>query len=90
MDRIDEIFDLLERPDKWSLGGGRVVLWAPDFPRHLDVPGFWDPPTYYHHRVQPAFTVTLLEEDGRPLTPRVVSRRWRVSHLITTYELSAT
>ncbi len=89
MDRIDEIFDLLERPDKWFLGGGRAVLWAPEFPHYLDVPGFFDPPTWYHHPLPPMFTVTLVAEDGRALVPRVVSRRWRVSHLITTYDLGA-
>ena len=89
MDRIDEIFDLLERPDKWFLGGGRAVLWAPEFPRFLDVPGFIDSPTWYHHPLGPMFTVTLVAEDGSALVPKLVSRRWRVSHLITTYELGA-
>ncbi|HUV38638.1 MAG TPA: hypothetical protein VMY39_03450, partial [Planctomycetota bacterium] len=87
MDRLDEIFELLERPDKWYLGGGRVVLWAPKFPRHLDVPGFWDPGTYYHAPVGPVFTVTILAENAHPLEMKVISRRWRVSHLVIAYEL---
>ena len=36
--------------------------------------------------VGPLFTVTLLAENQRPLPLREVSRRWRVSHLVTTYE----
>jgi len=87
MDRWDEVFDLLERPDKWFLGGGRAVLWAPSFPRYLATPGFWDPGTYYHLRVGPLFAVTILAETGRPLEPKLTSQRWRVSHLVSAYEL---
>lgn len=87
MDRWDEVFELLERSDKWFLGGGRSVLWAPMFPQHLDAPGFWDPGTYYHVPIGPLFTVTLLDENFRPLEPRLINRRWRVSHLLSTYEL---
>ena len=87
MDRWDEIFDLLERSDKWFLGGGLAMHWAPRFPRDLDIPGFWDPATYYHVPVGPLFTVTLLTEGGRPLVLKVINRRWRVSHLLSTYEL---
>jgi hypothetical protein len=87
MDKWDEVFELLERPDKWFLGGGRVLLWAPLFPRHLDVPGFWDPGTYYHLKVGPLFTVTILAENGLALEPKLIARRWRVSHLVSTYEL---
>lgn len=87
MDRWDEIFELLERPDKWFLGGGRALQWAPRFPRHLDQPGFWDPASYYHVAVGPLFTVTLLDENGRPLEVNPITRRWHVSHLVGTYEL---
>jgi len=87
MDRLDEVFELLERADKWYLGGGRVLQWAPKFPKYLDVPGFWDEATYYHLGVGPMFTVTILGENGHALETRVMSRRWRVSHLLLTYEL---
>ena len=33
---------LLHRTDKWYLGNAGMLLYAPPFPRHLDVPGFWD------------------------------------------------
>jgi len=87
MDRWDEVFDLLERPDKWYLGGGRAAQWAPRFPRYLDVPGFWDPASYYHVPVGPVFAVTLLGENGREVPVKRVLRRWRVSHLVLTYDL---
>ena len=87
MDRWDEVVELLERHDKWQLGGGRALLWAPAFPRYLDVPGFWDEAVYYHVPIGPLLTVTILAENGHPIVPRVISRRWRVSHLMVTYEL---
>ena len=89
MDRWDEVLDLLERPDKWSLGGGRAVVWAPSFPRHLCTPGFWDDGFYYHVKIGPLFTVTILDETGRPLEPSLTTRRWRVSHLVSSYDLGA-
>lgn len=33
---------LLKRPDKWYLGNGGMLLYAPPFPSELDTPGFWD------------------------------------------------
>ncbi len=33
---------LLKRPDKWYLGNGGMLLYAPPFPTELDTPGFWD------------------------------------------------
>ncbi|MCC7478070.1 hypothetical protein IT575_06375 [bacterium] len=33
---------LLRRPDKWYLGNGGMLLYAPPFPTELDTPGFWD------------------------------------------------
>ena len=33
---------LLEREDKWYLGNGGQLVYAPPFPQHLRVPGFWD------------------------------------------------
>jgi hypothetical protein len=33
---------LLRRTDKWYLGNGGMLLYAPPFPQHLHVPGFWD------------------------------------------------
>jgi hypothetical protein len=33
---------LLKRTDKWYLGNGGMLVYAPPFPQHLHVPGFWD------------------------------------------------
>jgi hypothetical protein len=41
MSLIDPLH-LLKRTDKWYLGNGGMLIYAPPFPQHLHVPGFWD------------------------------------------------
>jgi hypothetical protein len=41
MSLIDPL-QLLKRTDKWYLGNGGMLIYAPPFPQHLHVPGFWD------------------------------------------------
>jgi len=41
MELIDPL-DLLKRTDKWYLGNGGMLVYAPPYPKHLGVPGFWD------------------------------------------------
>lgn len=60
---------------KWFVGGGRRVIWAPDFPVHLDRPGFWDAGTYLEVKLPAIFTFTLLE-GGRVLPWRQQRRHW--------------
>lgn len=33
---------LLRRTDKWYLGNGGMLIYAPPFPKNLHTPGFWD------------------------------------------------
>lgn len=66
----------LARPDKWYLGGGNRLLWAPPFPLFLDFPGLWDEAQYFNYSFQPLFTWTLLDEDGYELALRFRRRRW--------------
>lgn len=73
---------LLERADKWYLGGGNRLLWAPEFPLHLDMPGFWDHASYYNYSFEPLFTWAILDQDGRELLPRFKSRRWNPAELV--------
>ncbi|MBV6523009.1 MAG: hypothetical protein MNPFHGCM_03175 [Gemmatimonadaceae bacterium] len=89
---VDPI-DLLARDDKWFLGCGDGILFAPAFPVWLDYPGFWDEGTIYQYAFSPLFTVALLDEGGRELRLRPVSRRWTPSELTVDYvaeDLSAT
>ncbi len=73
--------DLLARADKWFLGCGDGIIFAPPFPVWLDAPGFWDEGTIYQYSFAPLYTVTLLAEDGREVPLRAVRRRWTPSEL---------
>lgn len=66
----------LERTDKWYLGGGTELIWAPPFPLHLDKPGFWDKANLYNCSIEPVFTYTLLDEDAREIELRSLGRKW--------------
>jgi hypothetical protein len=69
---------------KWYVGGGRRILWAPEFPLFLDLPGFWDPGTYLEIKLGTLFTYALLE-NGRALTWKARGRQWRPDGLTTTF-----
>jgi hypothetical protein len=81
-----DILTHLSRNDKWYLGGGNRLLWAPPFPLHLDSPGFWDEAHYYNYELKPLFTWTLLDEDGREVKLRFRTRHWDPSTLLQEFE----
>jgi len=76
-----DILKLLSRTDKWYLGGGGRLLWAPQFPRFLDQPGFWDTAHYYNFGMQPLFTWTLLDDHGRQIRLQSKGRTWTPAEL---------
>jgi hypothetical protein len=80
------ILRLLSREDKWYLGGGNRLLWAPPFPLHLDTPGFWDEAHYYNYELKPLFTWTILDENGREIPLKFLKRRWDPSCLEQQYQ----
>jgi hypothetical protein len=79
--------ELLARDDKWFLGSGDGIIFAPPFPVWLDAPGFWDDATIYQYQVGPLFTVTWLDQDGRDLPLRIRSRRWTPAEVTVDYDL---
>ena len=79
--------ELLAREDKWYLGSGDGIIFAPPFPVWLDAPGFWDEATIYQYQVGPLFTVTWLNADGQELPLRAVSRRWTPAELTVDYDM---
>jgi hypothetical protein len=83
---IDPV-EKLARDDKWQLGAGDGTLFAPTFPRWLDVPGFWDSATILRRSVAPLFTITALDDDGHEIAVRVTARRWTPSELTLQYRL---
>jgi len=80
MKRIDPLA-YLSRSDKWYLGGGGRLLWAPPFPLFLDRPGFWDKAHYYNIEIQPLFTWTVLDEQGEQLHLNSQGRTWTPANL---------
>jgi len=83
---IDPV-EQLARDDKWQLGAGDGTLYAPAFPRWLDAPGFWDAATIRRRAIEPLFTVTALDDEGREISARVTARRWTPAELTFQYRL---
>jgi glycogen debranching enzyme len=73
---------LLERQDKWFLGAGPGLIYAPPAPIWLTSPGFWDAAHYLHYPVDPVFTFVLLDEQQRPIQLSAGERHWRPDRLI--------
>ncbi len=81
--------ELLRRTDKISLGGGRMVIWAPEFPLWAERPGFWDHAAFLEHKVEPLFTVTLLDSALREIPLTLQSRSWTPAALTQVYHSSS-
>jgi len=73
---VSDPLELLARSDKWQLGAGEGLVFAPPFPIWLDVPGFWDEAHLFEYPLQPLFTVTFLDEAGAELRLVPGVRRW--------------
>jgi hypothetical protein len=80
-----DILNLLSRSDKWYLGGGGRLLWAPQFPLFLDSPGFWDSAQYFNVDIQPLFSWTLLDTEGKELQLTFRRRNWNPAQLKQRY-----
>lgn len=79
--------EALARADKWYLGSGDGIIFAPPFPTWLDAPGFWDDAQIYQYAIGPLFTVTILDHDGRELPLVARGRRWTPADLTVEYDL---
>jgi hypothetical protein len=76
-----DVLRFLSRKDKWYMGGGNRLVWAPPFPLFLDRPGLWDGGQYFNFPMQPLFTWTLLDDEGNEIPLELNSRRWTPDHL---------
>ena len=76
----NQVLGYLARNDKWFLGGGKRVIFAPEFPLWLDRPGFWDHACYLDYKVAPLFTVAIVDQRGREVTPQLLERFWQPDH----------
>ena len=86
IDDIDRYLHNQVRPDLWSMG-----LWMPQVDRKLTgwlkpSPGFVGA-VYYVHTTsfQGLFNLKFIDENGKTLTPEVISHDWYPTHTITRY-----
>ncbi len=70
-----DVLKILERDDKWYLGGGNRLLWAPPFPVFLDSPGAWDFLSYFDMRIDPGYAISTMK-NGIPIDFKCVDRTW--------------
>ena len=82
--QLEQFGDLLERSDKWYLGNGGMLLYAPPFPTQLDQPGFWDECHWGDTAVPNLLAVSIVAElpgEGgsrfAELKPRLEDWQWR-------------
>jgi mannosylglycerate hydrolase MGH1-like protein len=73
------------RHDKWYVGAGDGLVWAPPFPLWLDRPGYWDEAHLAQYPVGPLFTVSLVDQAGNALPLRAASRDWTPARLRHSY-----
>ncbi len=82
------ILKLLERDDKWYLGGGDSLVFTPLFLQWLHIPGLWDEAHFYNIPIKPLYTISFLSKDGKELKPRLIDTKWDSSKLIRRFSLT--
>lgn len=80
--RLDPL-EYLRRPDKWFLGNGRAAMFAPEFPKWLREPGFWDESYFVDLRLDRLFHVFVCDERGKPIEWITNEQDWRPDRLVT-------
>ncbi|MDO9578782.1 MAG: trehalase family glycosidase [Candidatus Cloacimonadales bacterium] len=82
------ILELLERDDKWYLGGGDSLIFTPLFPQWLHIPGLCDEAHFYNIPIKPLYTISFLSKDGKELKPKLFDTKWNPSKLIRRFTLA--
>ena len=67
--------EFLARDDKWYVGGGSLVIYAPPFPVSDEVLGFWDTVHFGNLPIKNLLCITLLL-NGKILNFTLTNRRW--------------
>lgn len=84
---MEGVLKSLARKDKWYVGGGRRLVFAPPFPQWLEAPGFWDEAHFHEYKIQPVFTVTLLDSSSVLVSPRRIGgAHWTPDRWIRRFE----
>ncbi|MCD4818534.1 MAG: hypothetical protein K8S23_07560 [Candidatus Cloacimonetes bacterium] len=82
------ILKLLERDDKWYIGGGDSLIFTPLFPQWLHIPGLWDEAHFYNIPIKPLFTISFLSKNGKKLKPKLIDTKWNPSKLTRKFALT--
>src|SRR6056297_2979889 len=80
-----EAIKRLKREDKWYLGGGNKLIWAPAFPKYLSHPGLWDNANFYDFKIDPGFTYHIIHK-GEPVQFRQKTKIWTPDRLVCEWE----
>jgi len=83
--------EILKRCDKWYLGNGGMLIYAPPFPVHLDVPGFWDECHWGDISISRLLCLSFALESNNSLVelkPVLTNWRWFPDRIEADYELS--
>ncbi|MEO8199996.1 MAG: hypothetical protein ABI679_05675 [Gemmatimonadota bacterium] len=81
--------ELLRRSDKWYIGSGDGLVWAPPFPAWHDTPGYWDEAHLVQYPVGPLFSIAFVRAGESQPFPRARSMEWSPTELTLRYELGS-
>ena len=70
------VLRLLERDDKWYLGGGDSLVFTPLFPQWLHIPGLWDEAHFYNIPLKPLYTISFLLKDEKEFKSKLIDTKW--------------
>lgn len=79
---------LLSRPDKWYVGQGDGLVWAPPYPAWVDTPGYWDEAHLAQYPIAPLFALSFVTATGEPLPARADARHWSPAAFTLDYLLA--
>lgn len=82
-----QTLELLRRTDKWYLGSGDGLVWAPPFPHWHDTPGFWDEAHLVQYPVGPLFSIAFVRDGMVQPIPRARAVDWSPADVNLRYEL---
>ncbi len=79
---------LLRRSDKWYVGGGGMLIYAPPFPEYENIPGYWDTIHFGNLPIKNVLCISLLE-NGKELKLKLTRKEWFPNECINFYNASS-
>lgn len=78
------VSSVLNRNDKWFLGGGGGAIYAPPFPKWLLTPGYWDETYYADIKLERLFCMIFLHKNS-PIKLNSKVESWQPDRLIISH-----